>query len=136
MMNGNFSRVCSKYMAFTAVAGVLGGLLVASVPVFAQDQEVIVVVAPREMVKTVGRSTIGAPIKEVSLSLTVSYAGLDLAKPSDYAELEKRINDAAAEACKQLDQMYPLMEEDKTCATKAADGGMTELKAIVAAKAK
>lgn len=133
-MKSNVSRICTNYLAFTTVAGVLGGLLVASAPVFAQDQEVITVVAPREMVKTVGRSTIGAPIQEVSLSLTVSYAGLDLTKKSDYTEVEKRINDTAVEACKQLDKMYPLMEADKSCVTKAADGGMTQLKAIVAAK--
>lgn len=134
-MNRKFSRICTNCIAFTTGAGVLGGLLAASAPVFAQDREVITVVAPRAIVKTVGRSTIGAPIEEVSLSLMVSYAGLDLTNPSDYAEVQKRINDTAAEACKQLDQMYPLEEPDKGCAAKAADTGMTELKAIVGAKA-
>jgi UrcA family protein len=134
-MNRKFSRICTNYMAFTTVAGVLGGLLAASVPVFAQDREVITVVAPREMVKTVGQSAIGAPIKEVSLSFMVSYAGLDLTNPSDYAEVEKRINDAGAEACKQLDQLYPLEKADRGCAAKAANTGMAELKAIVGAKA-
>ena len=135
-MKRKFSRICTSYMAFTTVAGVLGGLLVASVPVFAQDREVITVVAPREMVKTVGHSaTTGAPIEEVSLSFTVSYAGLDLANSSDYAEIEKRIKDTAAEACKQLDKMYPLDEPDEGCAARVADTGMAELKAMVGAKA-
>lgn len=132
-MNGKWSRNCAKYVVFASVAGLAGSLLIASSSAFAQEKEEVTIVAPREMVKTVGRGMTGAPIREVSLTFAVSLADLDLTRAADYAEAEKRINETAAEACKQLDRMYPLMEPDPVCAKKTADGGQAELKTIVAA---
>jgi len=135
-MKRKFERIRTKSMRLTTAGAVLGGLLIANGPVFAQEPEVITVVAPRAVVqKTAGRDPRGMPFTDVSVSLTVSYAALDLTKQSDVAEVEKRIDEAAKEACRQLDQL-PFTDPDADCAGKAAKEGKAELKAIIAGKAK
>jgi len=56
--------------------------------------------------KLVGSTSSGIPIKEVSLSYGVSTAGLDLATVAGAEELDKRINDAALAACKEVGRQY------------------------------
>jgi len=52
--------------------------------------------------KSVGKTSIGIPIVDISLSYGVSAKDLDLASHAGAMELEKRVNDAALEACKEL----------------------------------
>jgi UrcA family protein len=84
----------------------------------------------------VGRSYTGIPIERVQLNLPVSYADLNLATPSGAAKLESRINDAAKEACRQLDTADPFDMSDMdttSCIREAADGAMKQAKVAIAA---
>lgn len=56
----------------------------------------------------VGRSTIGAPIEEASLTRRVSYADLDLTTYGGAKTLKRRVREAASDACRKLDELYPL----------------------------
>jgi len=119
------------------------GLVITSVDVFAQPAssqasggtrvEEVYVVAPHEVTrKTVGRSTIGAPIEEVTLTHRVSYADLDLTKQADIDALNARVKDSAARGCQELDQLYPAALDltspmPKTCTEMAMDGAMPQV---------
>jgi UrcA family protein len=73
-----------------------------------QTEEVIVT-APREVTRTrVGRSRIGAPIEEITVSLHVPINDLDLRKTQDDDMLNQRVRDAAADACGEIDSKFPL----------------------------
>ena len=81
--------------------------------------------------KSVGRSTIGADIREVSLSYRVNAADLDLASSAGKAELEKRVKAAASAACKELDRLAfgnPTSPDDATCVKKAVDAAMATVR--------
>jgi UrcA family protein len=103
----------------------------------AQDEE-ITVLAPRTIHReVVGHTAIGAPIEQVSLSRRVSYYGLDLRRPSDMNELERRIKMTANEACDQLKQLYPLdaaTPSDQDCKTSAYNNGMEQVHMIVGSR--
>jgi UrcA family protein len=106
---------------------------------FAAEQSTlpeITVEAARPTTTVVGRSSIGAPIERIQLRHLVGYADLDLSTKSGAAALERRVNEAAATACKELDQLYPLKPSDPSCATKAADGAMSQVHTAIAAAEK
>jgi len=68
--------------------------------------EVVTVEAVREIV--VGKSLIGAPIKELTIRSRVSYADLDLTTATGVATLEQRVKDAAASSCKEIKVDVPV----------------------------
>jgi UrcA family protein len=85
--------------------------------------------------RQVGRTYTGIPIEEVSLTRHVGFRDLDLNSPSGRAELDKRINDVAKEACKQLQQLYPLEQwetDTDTCIANAVKNAKAQEQAIVA----
>ena len=47
------------------------------------------------------------PLEAVSVDRSVSFSDLDLTQTKDDATFEKRINDAAADACREIDKRYP-----------------------------
>ena len=103
---------------------------------FAQAMEVVTVEAVREIV--VGKSPIGAPIKELTIRSRVSYADLDLATAAGAATLEKRVKDAAASSCKEIKVDVPVQgwTVDR-CIKEATDDAMVQVnKAVADAKAK
>ena len=64
---------------------------------------------------------------KVMLSSRVSYAGLDLSKPADFAILEGRVTEAAKVVCDKLGKAYPDSgPATKECAKRAADKALTE----------
>jgi UrcA family protein len=68
----------------------------------------------------VGRSTIGAPIEQATLTRRVHYADLDLTTYTGAMTLKERVREAAREACRKLDDLYPLEERQApTCIEKA-----------------
>ena len=95
-------------MRFTKLAtlAVAAGCSLASQGVFAQAMEVVTVEAVREIV--VGKSPIGAPIKELTIRSRVSYADLDLTTAAGTATLEKRVKDAAVSSCKEIKVDVPV----------------------------
>lgn len=74
----------------------------------AQNLDEITVQGTRVLnTKTVGRTSSGVPIKDISLSYGVSYADLDLASHAGALELEKRVHGAAKAACDELGKQFP-----------------------------
>jgi UrcA family protein len=87
--------------------------------------------------RIIGRTSTGIPVEELSLARPVSYADLDLRKQADVMEFERRINQAAKQACGQLNTMYPEalyppMPSDQHCVRDAAFGGMTQANFVIA----
>lgn len=106
---------------------------------YGQAMEVVTVEAVREIV--VGTSTIGAPIRELSIRSRVSYADLDLTTDAGVSTLRKRVKDAAASACNdikndsKLGNPAPGWTVDG-CIKDAVDGAMPQIdKAVEAEKA-
>lgn len=117
--------------------GMLAGSAFAVHPVRAVQDDEITVMAPRSIHReVVGRSAIGAPIEEISLTRRVSYAGLDLRRPSDMNELQRRIKMTANEACDQLNKLYPLdtVPSDRDCKTDAYNSGMEQVHILVGSR--
>lgn len=100
-----------------------------------QQSEEVTVTASRVARAKVITGQPGSFVKDVSLSYGVSTSGLDLTKTASEMELEKRVNDAAMAACKDLEKDYPLDTQPSTadCASNAASKAMAQVHAMVAA---
>jgi UrcA family protein len=113
------------------------GCALFSAGAIAQSMEVVTVEAVREIV--VGKSAIGAPIKEYSIRSRVSYADLDLTTTAGTKELEKRVGEAAAATCKEINTGFDIPMEGWTeakCAKEAVADAMLQVnKAVEAAQA-
>ena len=118
-----------------ALLAVAAGCTLASQGAYAQAMEVVTVEAVREIV--VGKSPIGAPIKELTIRSRVSYADLDLTTATGAATLEKRVKEAAASSCKEIKVDVPV--EGWTidrCIREATEDAMVQVnKAVADAKA-
>ena len=123
----------TKFAPLVMIAA--AGATLASAIAFGQAMEVVTVEAVREII--VGKSTIGAPIKELSIRSRVSYADLDLTKPADVATLEKRVKDTATSTCKEIKVDVPVEGWTvEKCIREAIGGAMPQVqKAIEAEKA-
>jgi UrcA family protein len=102
---------------------------------YGQAMEVVTVEAVREI--TVGKSPIGAPIKEMSIRSRVSYADLDLTTAAGVEALQKRVRDTATSTCKEIKVDVPAEGStvDK-CIKEAIDGAAPQIDAAVAAAKK
>jgi len=110
--------------AVLAVVGIAGGA-------FAQTTPEVVVTTQKAVEKDVGRTSSGVPIREISLTYIVSAAGLDPTSHSGALELEKRVNDAALDACKELGSRYPnSTPSDAQCARDAANKAMAQVRKL------
>ncbi len=126
-------------MKKTQIAAALAGLVTSAVAgsAFAQTTPEVVVSSAKVVEKSAGRTTSGIPIVDVSLSYGVSAAGLDLASASGAREFEKRVSDAAMDACKELGKRYPnSTPTDAQCAKTATDKAMTQVRQMESAAAK
>jgi UrcA family protein len=95
----------------------------------------VTVEAVREIV--VGKSPIGAPIKEMTIRSRVSYADLDLTTATGVDTLSKRIKDTATSTCKEIKVDVPVdgWTVDR-CIKEAVDDAMVQVnKAVAEAKA-
>ena len=64
----------------------------------------------------------------------MSYSDLDLGTKAGAAALEKRVQAAAAAACKEVRRVYPEAEPgDSACAKNAVDEAMVRVREVVAA---
>jgi len=78
-------------------------------------------------------------LPEVSVDYKVHYADLDLSTHSGAAQLEKRIRDAATQACQQLATLYPASTEGvgkDSCVESATKKAMAEASTAIAAAEK
>ena len=137
-MTTSVAAPCSIQVVLTAVA-----LAMTGTSAIAQQTETSEVkIEASRSVQRIGTSTIGAPIEIVQLTRRVNYADLDLATHRGALDLERRINDTAKAACKQLDTLYPLGttegpgKEGKSCVKAAVDSAMVQAQASIAAAEK
>ena len=89
-------------------------------PALADELPTITIGAGTVTTSTVGRSSIGARLEQVTVTHRVSYADLDLTTRNGADELDKRVKDTARMACKQLDELYPMETKNARECTKAA----------------
>ena len=102
---------------------------------YGQAMEVVTVEAVREII--VGKSPIGAPIKELSIRSRVSYADLDLTTADGVAALEKRVKDTAVSTCKELKVQIPAEgSTEEKCVKEAMDGAAPQVAAAIEAAKK
>jgi UrcA family protein len=126
-----------KLICAAAALGIIGGSGVATTPATAQQSDEISIVAPRTGDKErVGIAKGGIPISQVSVTRKILVSGLDLSKPEVVAELTKRINETAKEACDQLNilyppSIYPTEGPEKNCVEEAAKGGMAQANTLI-----
>jgi len=127
-----------KKVLLSAAIGIAGSLWLGGVAV-AQGTEEITVTAASVVQKDAGGAPGGARLLDMSLSYGVSFKGLDLASHAGAAELEKRVKDAARDACKEISHQRPLAEfttDERTCAKAAADKAMVRVNELIAAAEK
>jgi UrcA family protein len=135
-LHGNRSKAMRKIL-MCAAGGALAAALIGATAI-AQKSEEVVVQASRIVTTGVGRdAATGAPINDITLSYGVSYSGLDLASTAGAAELEKRVNDAAQQACKEIGRQYPQSTPaDAECAKAASAKAMVRVHELVNTAAK
>ena len=104
--------------------------------VLAQPLEEIVVEA--SPIAKEGKADTASPAPgyyKVVMSSRVSYADLDLAKSTDVATLEWRINQAATVVCEKLGKAYPDSGPNtKECAKRAAEKALAEARKVTASR--
>jgi UrcA family protein len=122
-----------KIVSTRVVAGVVGMALIGGLTAAAQADEVTVT-GSRFMETPVGINYTGVPIKDVSLSETVSVADLNLSTAAGMAELDKRILTAARSACGEIKGVYPVSKpEGSACARAAVERSMSRVRKMLAA---
>lgn len=104
----------------------------------AQSVPEVQVQATRAMsTKTVNRTASGVPIVDISVSYGVSTKDLDLATNSGAKQLEQRVQEAAAAACKEIGRQYPeATPSEAECTANAAGKAMSQVHALVVAAEK
>jgi len=124
-----------KLVTMSALAG---GLLAVAAGSYAAEPktEQIRVEASRVVEKDAGRSDSGFPVKSYALSYEVNLDDLDLTTTDGYAAAEKRVDNAAVAACKEIGLKHPKSSpDDDACAKNAASDAKARLhKAVRGAK--
>jgi len=121
------------------VIGVAASISLGSIAVAQELQEIVVTGKGEVAVKPVAKTASGVQLFDMSVSYRVSYAGLDLASAVGAAELEKRVTDAAKQACKEIAAKRPLEQfttSEAECAKAAADKGLVKARDLEATAAK
>jgi len=125
-----------KTMLMQLGIGLLAAALAGS-SVYAQAPEGVTVTGSRIAKETIGSSTTGAPIDQVSLSYKVNHSDLDLTSGAGKATLEKRVREAANAACNEISRLYPDAKPgNAACVEAAVDAAMVKVHEVVSAAAK
>ena len=99
-------------MPVALAAGILGSAAVAQ-----ESPEIVIVTPPRH---GPSRSSIGAPIEDVSLSATVRTDDLNFQTPEGFLELADRVRETANRLCARLRFQHPIGTPDEYRCVKAA----------------
>jgi UrcA family protein len=122
------NEMTSISRALWLVCSGLGLAFGAAVAVAQQTTDVVVQVDRPEI--TVRRAAPNSPVHVISLARHVSYADLNPNTPAGAAELKKRINDAAEDVCKRLDELYPDSRHGgRTCTEITVKNAMRKVRA-------
>lgn len=111
-----------------AACAVTSGTVLAADP---QPEAQVTIRAERPTKEVVGRTSSGVPIEEYQLSYRVTFEDLDIATPVGAQALKARVRTAAYSLCEDLDKLYPMAEQDRSCARKAEDGAMSQVNAAI-----
>lgn len=126
-----------KLIAIAGIAAAVSAALGMSAAALAEEELAEIIVQAKPLAKTtvVGRSlTTGAPIESVTVDYHVSYADLDLVKHADVLTLNKRVEGAARNACRQLDELYPLERPKlRECTADAIQGASEQVQGAITA---
>lgn len=115
-------------VAVLAIAVGAGGVAVAQ-----SVQKEVTVVARRAV--RLGQTAGGASREEITVQRRVSFADLDLTTPVGAQTLERRIHDAAASACTELDVKVAAKGNGlDVCFKEATDEALTQSRKIVGGK--
>ena len=127
-MNSRTFRFSTGSLCYLAA-----GLLLSGGSALAQNGsnaiEEITVVAPRQITREpVGHTATGGTIENISLTRRVDYSDLNLTVHADVEKLDKRVDDTAREACRQLEQLYPSAAlSSPDCVRTAVNGAMMQV---------
>jgi UrcA family protein len=89
----------------------------------------VTVEAARTTTTSAGRTGSGVPIEITQLKYGVNYADLDLSTQTGIGKLETRVGAAAAAGCKELEKLFAMEKPDPSCAKKATDDAMVQVRA-------
>jgi UrcA family protein len=127
-----------KRVILSVAIGMAGSLLLGGAAI-AQSTEEVTVTAAGVVEKDSGGAPGGARVLDMSFSYPVSYKGLDLASHAGAIEFQKRVKDAARDACKEISRQRPLAHltpDEDGCAKAAADKAMVRVNELIAAAEK
>ena len=128
-------------LPFVFVLALASGLSGISCAAYAQQpvpeaREQVTIEAPQYVFKKAPSSGRQYNWDRVSISRAVSYSDLDLARPADAAELERRVKEAAQDVCNKLYRRFPrynsLIAVDRKCVNDAIGEAMVSVRTIVA----
>ena len=131
--------VKSSHLSAFALAAA-GALTLIAVPSFAQSyddkgyyDDEIIVTAPYVQREVTGRDTTGALIETSTTQRAVETGDLDLRYNGDVRELHRRIGDAAANACRELEESSPgvSITPRSQCIRDAERGAMIQAEAMI-----
>jgi UrcA family protein len=125
-----------KLVAISAAAALVAGVALGQgVPEV--KVEATRVIASGIIAKTVGHTSSGVPIRDITLSYGVSAEGLDLSTHTGALAFEQRVKDAAEQACQDIGRQYPnATPSDAACAKAAADHAMVRVHELIASAEK
>ena len=125
-----------KIFALALASGLSG----VSYPAYSQQlvpeaREQIIIEAPQYVFNKAPSTGRQYNWDRITLSRAVSYSDLDLSRPADAAELERRVKDAAHDVCNKLYRRFPrynsVISVDPKCAKDAISEAMASVRTIV-----
>jgi|SRR5579862_192902 len=124
------AALAAGFSGSTAIAQEWGTPSMAPEPAqITSSPEVVIVTLPA---RGPARSTIGAPIQDVSLSAVVRTDDLDLQSPAGFIELQNRIRDTARGLCARLRFRHPIGVPDEFgCRRRAMENASYQIDAAL-----
>lgn len=124
-MNDKTSSSCAYWLAFFGFAVGLG----ANVAMADRSTDAVVVQADNSAM-TVTQVARMSTVHVVSVARRVSYGDINFNSPSADVELEKRIRDAATEACQRIDERFPQSSPSgRACVAIAVNDALRKVRA-------
>jgi UrcA family protein len=121
----------------TALAAIVAVGAIGTATAADQKVEQVRVEASKIVSTKAGSTYSGIPVRNISLSYEVSLDDLDLTTSAGLIAAEKRVNNAAAAACKEINKQEPLTAPaDDSCAKTAANKAIVQLHVAIAAAGK
>jgi UrcA family protein len=113
--------------ALISAAGVVAAVVASNALAQTPENAEVLVESHRVVETSVGKSTSGVPIVDVSMGYTVTSKGLDISTAQGARAFEARVRDAATTACLELGKRYPNSStSDTDCIKQATDKALAK----------